>query len=142
MNASILVPFDGSSCAERALEHAIDLAKAEPATVHVVNVEPFLDEYGMVPAYLPRRKNHKLTEERGEALLAPALRRLEKEKVAHEGHVVWGDATPAIARTARRLKCGSIVMGTRGMGALANLLFCSTATKLVRLSTVPVTLVK
>src|SRR5512146_1251509 len=89
MNASILVPFDGSPSAERALEHAIDLVKAEPATVHVVNVEPFLDDYGMVPVYLSRRKHHAITEERGEALLAPALERLEKEHVPHQGHVVW-----------------------------------------------------
>lgn len=142
MNASILVPFDGSPSAERALEHAIDLAKAEPATVHVVNVEPFLDEYGMVPVYLSRRKHHAITEERGEALIAPALERLEKEKVPHQGHVVWGDAASAIARTARRLKCGSIVMGTRGMGALRNLVFSSTSTRLVHLSPVPVTLIK
>src|SRR5512146_2937916 len=85
MNASILVPFDGSPSAERALEHAIDLAKVEPATVHVVNVEPFLDEYGMVPVYLSRRRHHAITEERGEWLIAPALERLEKEKVPHQG---------------------------------------------------------
>ncbi len=35
-----------------------------------------------------------------------------------------------------------IVMGTRGMGALANLALGSTATKVVHLAEVPVTLVK
>ena len=142
MNANILVAFDGSPSAQRALELAIDLAKSEPATVHVVNVEPYLDDYGMVPAYFSPREHHRITAERGEALLAPAVKRLEQEHVEHQAHVVWGDAARAIARSARRLKCGSIVMGTRGMGALRNLLFASTATRLVRLSPVPVTLVK
>jgi nucleotide-binding universal stress UspA family protein len=142
VNAPILVPFDGSASARRALEHAIGLAKSDPSTVHVINVELPLDEYGMVPAYLPEKKHHRLTAQRAAALLAPAAARLEKEGVAHETHVAWGEAAACIARAAKRLKCGSIVMGTRGMGAVGNLLFGSTATKLVRLSPVPVTLVK
>jgi nucleotide-binding universal stress UspA family protein len=80
--------------------------------------------------------------QRAAALLATAAAHLERERVPHETHVAWGEAAACIARAARRLKCGSIVMGTRGMGAFGNLLLGSTATKLVHLSSVPVTLVK
>jgi nucleotide-binding universal stress UspA family protein len=142
MNTRILVPFDGSASARRALEVAIERAKTEPATVHVVNVELPLDEYGMVPAYLPAEKHHSITAARGEALLAPAVQRLTSERVEHEAHVEWGDVAATLAKAAGRLKCESIVMGTRGMGAVGNLLFGSTAARLVHLSPVPVTLVK
>ena len=142
MNASILVPFDGSPGARRALEHAIERAKSDPITVHLVNVELPLDDYGMVPAYLPPARHHALTAAHGEALLAPAVERLKREHVEHEAHVVWGDVAASLVGAARRLKCESIVMGTRGMGAIGNLLFGSTATRLVHLSPVPVTLVK
>jgi nucleotide-binding universal stress UspA family protein len=47
-----------------------------------------------------------------------------------------------IANLARRLRCDSIVMGTRGMTALGNLVLGSLATRVVHLAGVPVTLVK
>lgn len=101
MRRGILVPIDGSDNALRALEHALAIAR-DGRPIHVINVEPPLDDYGMVPAYL----------------------------------------TPAVARAARRLGCEAIVMGTRGMGAAANLILGSTATKVVHLTKLPVTLVK
>ena len=52
------------------------------------------------------------------------------------------DAATTIARRADSLQCEGIVMGTRGMGAIANLLLGSVAAKVVHLANVPVTLVK
>lgn len=48
----------------------------------------------------------------------------------------------AIARAARRLKCESIVMGTRGMGTIGNLFLGSVATRVIHLARIPVTLIK
>jgi nucleotide-binding universal stress UspA family protein len=48
---NLLLPFDGSECATRALDFAVSLAKAmPPATVHVVYayVEPMASAYGEV----------------------------------------------------------------------------------------------
>jgi nucleotide-binding universal stress UspA family protein len=56
--------------------------------------------------------------------------------------VKLGDAAPEIARAAARTNCESIVMGSRGMGAVKNLVLGSTATKVIHLATVPVTIVK
>jgi nucleotide-binding universal stress UspA family protein len=55
---------------------------------------------------------------------------------------VIGDAPAVIANLARRLRCDAIVMGTRGMTLLGNLVLGSVASKVVHFSTVPVTLVK
>lgn len=47
-----------------------------------------------------------------------------------------------IAEFASENACDEIIMGTRGMGAVGNLVLGSVATKVVHLATVPVTLVR
>ena len=49
---------------------------------------------------------------------------------------------PEAVAAARKLGCDSIVMGCRGMGAIKSLILGSTATKVIHLATVPVTIVK
>jgi nucleotide-binding universal stress UspA family protein len=53
-----------------------------------------------------------------------------------------GDPADVIARRAQELGCDAIVMGSRGMGRIANLVIGSVATKVVHLTALPVTLVK
>ena len=142
MNASMLVPFDGSRCALRALDFAIADARRDRATIHVLNVQPPLDDYGMVPAYLSTKQHRDATRYRAHALLEPAVERLKRARVPYQVHVVWGAEAPSIDRTARRLRCHAIVMGSRGLGVIASLLLGSTATKLIHLTRLPVTLVK
>jgi len=125
----------------RALDHAI--ATARPgATLHLLNVELPLDDYGMVPAYLSASRHRQWTARRGQDLLAPALARAKRSRIPCHAHLVWGEIAPSIVRTASRLGCGAIVMGTRGRGAIGNLVLGSIATKVVHLAKVPVTLVK
>jgi nucleotide-binding universal stress UspA family protein len=140
--ASILVPVDGSRNALRAVEHAASKANAAKYEVHLLNVQPLPDTYGMVGAYLDKREYRKFAKERADKILRPAAERLAQAHVAHHEHVSFGDPAPTIARTARRLRCTSIVMGTRGLGALGSLLLGSVATKVLHLARTPVTLVK
>jgi nucleotide-binding universal stress UspA family protein len=137
-----IVPIDGSRTALRALQHAIHNARGAAGMVYLINVEPALDSYGMVPTYLSPRKHREATRSRAESVLAPAITMLKRSRVPHESHVSWGEPADAIVRLARRVKGDSIVMGTRGMGAAGNLLLGSTATKVVHLAKAPVTLVK
>lgn len=138
----ILVPVDGSSISMRAVKHAIQLARSNRATVHLLNVEPELDTYGMAGAYVTKEKHRKAMFERAKDLMAPAVESLSRARVRSHTHVLYGHVAKAIVRTARRLKCDSIVMGTRGMGAIGGLLLGSVATKVIHLSPVPVTLVR
>jgi nucleotide-binding universal stress UspA family protein len=110
--------------------------------VHLINVQPAYDEYGMVPAYLSRVKHRELMRARAQAALAPAIARLRRAGVRYVAHAAYGDTASAIVRAARRLRCDSIVMGTRGMGAIGNLLIGSVASRVMHLATTPVTLVK
>ncbi len=139
---AILVPTDGSSASLRALDWAIRVASASGSTIHLMSVARPLDDYGMVAGYLTAKSHREKSAEHIAGILAPALKRLEKSGVAHEKHVIWGEPADAIARTAARLRCGWIIMGTRGLGSAAGLLLGSTATKVVHKAKVPVTLVK
>lgn len=138
----ILVAIDGSKNALRAVDYAIAQAKRLRARVHLLNVQPLLDDYGTVRAYLSRQRHRELMMQRAKAILKPAVERLRRARIAHDVHTVYDDIAPAIARASRRLKCESIVMGTRGMGAIGNLFLGSVATRVIHLTRIPVTLVK
>jgi nucleotide-binding universal stress UspA family protein len=141
MNASLLVPMDGSPFSRRALDHALSEAKRCGGSVHVLRVVPPIDDYGMVPAYITKEHRREMAERAREAL-DPALARARAAGVACEPHVLQGEIAPTIVRAARRLKCGGIVMGTHGRGTAACLVLGSVATKVVHLAKLPVTLVK
>lgn len=137
----ILVPVDGSAGALRALKHAAALA-AEATVLQLVNVQPPMPLYGVVRAYLDETRYRKACEELARKALGPAERVARRARAAHRSHVLLGDPGEALAAAARRLKCAGIVMGTRGLGSVGNLLLGSVATRVVHLARVPVTLVK
>ena len=140
---NILVPVDGSQAALRAVKHAAAVAAhVKGGEVHLLNVQPILPMYGMVRAYMrvPQYKAARATLAR-QAMIG-AERLLKRAKIRHRDHVMYGEAGETIADAARELKCRMIVMGTRGQGAVGNLILGSVATKVIHLAKVPVTLVK
>ena len=137
----ILVPVDGSVGALRAVQHAAAVVK-EGAEVELVNVQPPMPLYGMVRAYMRAPQYRAACAALAEKALNPAVKLLKRARVAHRTHVMYGEPGATIADAARRLKCRAIVMGTRGQGAVGNLLLGSVATKVIHLAKVPVTLVK
>lgn len=139
---TLLVPVDGSKNSLRAVKYAAAQSKHCPVTLHIVNVEPALDDYGMVRAYITRRQHDVAVMARAARILARATSQVRSARVRCKTRAVIGDAPAVIADLARRLKCDVIVMGTRGMTLLGNLVLGSVASKVVHLSTVPVTLVK
>jgi nucleotide-binding universal stress UspA family protein len=134
----ILVPVDGSRNALHAVRHAAALG----ARVELLNVQPPLPLYGMVRAYLHERQYREACAGLAERALAPARRVLQRAGVGYGAHVLFGEPGATIAAAARRYRCASIVMGTRGLGVAEGLLLGSVATKVIHFSRVPVTLVK
>jgi nucleotide-binding universal stress UspA family protein len=138
---SILVPIDGSPISIRAMRHAVAQA-GRGATVHILNVEPPLDDYGMVAAHISRKQHDRAMRERASAILRRAVAQIRSKRVRVVTHAVIGEVASSIVSTARRLGCRSIVMGTHGRGRIANLFLGSVATKVIHLARVPVTLVR
>lgn len=139
---TLLVPVDGSRNSLRAVKHAAAQSKHCPVTLHIVNVEPPLNDYGMVRAYISQRQHKLAMTTRAARILARATGPVRSVRVRCKTHFVIGDTPAVIADLGRRLKCDAIVMGTRGLSALGSLVLGSVASKVVNLAKVPVTLVK
>jgi nucleotide-binding universal stress UspA family protein len=138
----ILVPVDGSENAARAVEYVIALAATtKDNEIHVVTVRDPMDSL-QVHRFWTDEQIHAFQQESGNAALDRVRNRLDKAGIAYTPHIVIGETAQTIVKTAQELSCDLIVMGTRGMGNIANLLMGSVATKVVHLTTVPVTLVK
>ena len=139
----LLVPFDGSENALRALNHAISMVRqGGPASLHVVNVYEEPDFHGEVEAFMPHARFVELERRRCESRLDAAGRVLDDAGVSYAREVLVGQIAPVIAKRAEELGCEGIVMGTRGLSAMGNLVMGAVATKVVHFAHVPVTLVK
>jgi nucleotide-binding universal stress UspA family protein len=133
----VLVPIDGSEHSLRALGHAMK----RDDEIHLVNVQIKADTPVLLLHMTAEEiERHQLAN--GRSTLEAAVRVLDAAKRRHHDHVAIGDPAHEIARVAAAEHVDSIVMGTRGMGALANLTLGSVATKVVHLAAAPVTLVK
>ena len=154
----LLVPFDGSDSALRALRHAISLAMfAGDVSLHLVTVrrEP-LDAVGASHAWPAEAAL--LSAPRASRPLALAERIVREAGIDHTGDVLSGEVVPTLLRRAREMRCDAILMGSRGLGesgpagqgrrgdpdpgAGAGRGLGSVAAGVVELADVPVTLVR
>ncbi|MGQ4555570.1 universal stress protein [Halobellus sp. GM3] len=126
----ILVPVDGSESADSALDHAITLAGALDAEVHLVAV---VDPYGLSTVTERREVEDEL-----EAVVASAAERVREAGVSVETAVEAGFPHKEILRAVAERSIDMIAMGTHGRRGLDRYVLGSVAEKVVRLSPVPV----
>jgi nucleotide-binding universal stress UspA family protein len=74
--------------------------------------------------------------------LRPAIETAKKAGLTFTSEILIGDVAKSIVSCAEASGCCAIVMGTRGMSAIGNLVMGSVATKVIHLTKLPVTLVK
>lgn len=140
---NLLVPFDGSEAALRALQYAIKLAKLGGATsICVVNAQQKATLPADVALHVSDERLEELQREQSGEVLSAVDTILENSGVSYSKEILIGAIAEVIARRAHQHGCDGIVMGTRGMTAIGNLVMGSVATKIVHLAKVPVTLVK
>ena len=138
----ILLPVDGSQPAVKAVEYVCALRNARiPVEVRLLNVQMSIAS-GHVRAFVTQDTIDAYCRAEGEEALGAAKKVLQAAGMAFNEHIVLGHAGQTIASHALRWGCTRIVMGTRGQGALANIMVGSTALQVVHLSEIPVTLVK
>ncbi|MGZ8982638.1 MAG: universal stress protein [Methylotenera sp.] len=139
---SILIPVDGSKHARKALKHAIEAVKEGlMANIHVINVQPVILPLGELPL-LDAELIEKAQQEQAKKVVKSACKLLDDAGLKYTKHFEIGPIASTIVNYAKAHGCDSIIMGTRGMGALGNLMLGSTANQVVHLAEIPVTLVK
>ena len=140
MNA-ILVPVDGSKPSINALKAAMAASRQTGATLYVVTVQAPVFT-GNVKRFIAQEAINAYYHDAGEAALKDARPLLHTEGFQVQAELKIGPVAETIVSYAEAKGCDLIIMGTRGMGAVSNLVMGSTAVKVVSLAEIPVMLVK
>ncbi len=139
----ILVPVDGSDNADRAAAHAAQLAKGSTsAQVHLLNVQTPPLRRASVSRIINQSMIDDYYARAGETSLEHARELLEKAGVPYVMKIEFGHTASQVIDYAKANNCDRIVMGTRGNGAVLNMLIGSVANQVLHLAEVPVTLIK
>lgn len=139
----LLVPVDRSDNAMRALAHAIAIAKLIPGSeLCIVTAHEPATEHPRLVAYHSLPEIEQAIREDGAAILQPAIDAATAAGVKFTSELLLGTVPDVVVKHAEAKQCDGIVMGTRGMGAISNLVLGSIATKVIHLTKLPVTLVK
>jgi nucleotide-binding universal stress UspA family protein len=131
---------DGSKPAERAVRHVIALrASGLNMDVLLLNVQP---EWAPPRSREEEREGKRLHAKAAAQATRRALTLLERARIPCERRMLVGAPAESIVKLARTRRCSQIVLGRRGLGAVARVVLGSVSLKVLQLAGVPVTLVK
>jgi nucleotide-binding universal stress UspA family protein len=139
----ILVPTDGSVCALRALDYAIDMSKSmgNAASISLLSVH---DDTGLkhVRKHFPKGTIEDFLHDLSVKELKSSKSKLEKSSLDHEVIIKTGHVAGEIIKVAKSGKFDLIVMGAKGRSTFTDLLIGSVAQRVLSATHVPVTLIK
>lgn len=139
----LLIAMDGSEVSLRALQFAIKQTQGlANAQINLINVQDPTPPHIAAKSGMTTDDWLVIHQEAGNRMLEPATAALRAAGVHYSSSVAVGAPAEEVVRRANELGCDQIVMGTRGMSAIAGLLMGSVATRVVHLAHCPVTLVK
>lgn len=140
----ILIAVDGSKCSLSAVKSLISHAgwyRGKPR-VELVNVRFPVPPIRGMGRVVSKEQIARYYREEGAAELARAKKLLDAARISHADHILIGQPAEAIVELTTKRKCDLILIGSQGRSALGNMLVGSVATKVLRLSRVPVQLVR
>lgn len=148
MIKKILVAFDGSQSADRALDFALDLAEKYSAEIMILNVfdvpNPSLVMRGMV--FAPESTEKYIEELRGShgKILLEAFKKSKKfsPKIKVSKKLLEGRPADKIVETAREEGFDLIVLGSRGLGGIKEVFLGSVSDRVADEAPCPVLIVK
>lgn len=149
MAATLVLGYDGSDCAKKALKHAAELA-GHMADASVLVVYAFEFSVGYVPTGMTDSplmmsaefdEHVQLVRGFGEQQVKAAKAELLKAGVAATTLVAEGRPVEALLDAAKSHKAEMIIVGSHGQGAMSAAFMGSTALKLLHHSDVPVLVV-
>ena len=142
MNTSWLIAIDGSVPSLKVIDYVITEAASRTVKpeLFLVNVQTPLSSD--ISRFIDEKVVADFHREAGNTALAQAKQKLDAAGLAYSAHIMMGEAAPTIVEFAKDKGCSQIVMGAHGFGSVVGLFLGSVTTKVVKLSTVPVMVVK
>ena len=143
MTNTIVVGYDGSESAERALEFAAARAKSQGVSVTVAHVLEWSPYTFLTPEELEERHARR-TEEMARAesiVVAPVLEKLTGQGIEATADIKYGHIADTVCQIAKDRGASQVVIGRTGHSSLTSRLFGSVAGTLAQASPVPVTIV-
>ena len=140
----ILAPLDGSQNSFAALAHAVALAKTTEAELHILYVMALLQQLPLA-SQISGCKIPLYTVDKPEAFaktIIDAAVASVPETVNIKTHVETGAPTIVIKEFAEQHKVDMIVIGSRGLGAISDLILGSVSGYVVHQAKCPVLVVK
>jgi nucleotide-binding universal stress UspA family protein len=131
----ILVAFDGSEAARKAVEHAINLLKPEDRLI-ILSVVPTTDiaEFAEI--------DPEISIARAQESINELLAELRERNINAIGVVKEGDIADQILKMGFELKCDLIVVGHKGISKIGKFQLGSVADKVARYANRPVLIVR
>ena len=138
-----LVAVEGSAGSRRAVNHAIEHAKASNAELvlaHVIDWSPYSFHTPEELSARHKRREEELTRAK-DIVLAPIKKLVEDAGVKSSAEVRHGKGAETLAEMAKEHEVAQIIAGRSGESGVTTMLFGTTSSKLVQISTVPVLIV-
>ncbi|SFD98244.1 Nucleotide-binding universal stress protein, UspA family [Paenibacillus catalpae] len=136
----ILIPVDGSQKANKALDHAIQLVKSMGRDIPL-SVIHITDRIAMNEAFVYVDVGEMLDKEENE-ILSTAAEQLKASGVSYTLLRANGDPATMISRTAKERGVDLIIMGSRGVGLVSEILLGSVSHGVSQHAHCPVLIVK
>jgi len=138
----ILVPLDGSSIGESALQYAETLALKLDAAISLLHVIHSFDGLGFdIPGYDLKIMTKKLNDS-GEKYLKSISEKLKNKGIKTSSKVVVGNPATTIIEYAQEKKIDLIAMSTHGRSGITRWVLGSVADKILKESSLPLWLVR
>lgn len=138
----VLIATDGSDHAARALSYLIEqvgLCRTD-TEVHVLNVQPRLPS--RIGETMPEQELSDYYAGHSATACSAAVEALQQAGVTFTLHTRVGAPGMHIVAVADELRCQSIIIGSHGAGLALGALLGSVASEVIKLTSLPVTLVK
>lgn len=137
--SNILLAVDGSDNSYRAAQECIKYAACmEASRVHLIYVADFAKAKNEVLHAGGREQLEAARKKR----LAPVEALLQEKQIPYEVHILHGDPAPVIVEFANEQKPDLVVVGSRGLNSLQEMVLGSVSHKVVKRVQAPVLVVK
>lgn len=143
MSQKIVVGFDGSPAADRALDFAITRAKAQGDSIVIAHVLEWSPYSFLTPTEVEERHKRRKDEmARAEtAICGPVTARVEKSGVSVSTVIRYGHIAETLVKIVKDENADLIMIGRTGHSGFSSRIFGSVAGTLAQAAPVPVTIV-